>query len=118
MFSCSTFTVIAADAGGTAKASRDKENAAISRSRVRTDPGNHLKETVARPFPWFSHQVSDPVRLFLILTGERQQLHHVATVGIAFAAAKRNPSQVEVLVVVVALGGLGIVLSLGWWYCP
>src|SRR3954469_11378390 len=91
MFSCSTFTVVAADAGGTENASRDSEIAAISRGRVRIDSGNHLKETAARPFQWFSHNCGDWVRYFLSLTGARQSLSRLSSVGTAFATAKRTP---------------------------
>lgn len=74
----------------------------------------------ARPFPWFSSGKATPRDGIVALTGERHFRFSLANVDITFAAAKGNPAQVEVLVVVVALGSLGVVLGLGlgWWYCP
>ncbi len=52
------------------------------------------------------------------LTGERQSHNSTPSVVLTFAAAKGNRIQVEVLVVVIALGSLGIVLSIGWYCYP
>jgi hypothetical protein len=52
------------------------------------------------------------------LTGERQPNVFLALFEMPVATAKnRNPSQVEVHVILVALGCLGVFVHLGWHCC-